>query len=198
MAQYISLDGNRRLINVCRAAGLELENPRGQYNGYGYERLPLAVVIYNEADQQRYDAVIAAYNATPKKATKRKTPEEIKEAWCVRLAKLTDIDIEEAREIADEKLEYKQDAIDRLNDKQVERYSSRRQKIINAKERENPLRRIENEGHADAIIAASNRHRYTQYDYRIEEAKEMVRLGEMDASEIKDYARTNMYNTNNY
>lgn len=43
--KVISLDGNRKLINACKKNSLETFNPRGCWNGYGYEKLPMAVKI---------------------------------------------------------------------------------------------------------------------------------------------------------
>jgi hypothetical protein len=54
--------------------------------------------------------------------------------------------------------------------------------------RENPLRKIENTEHAQRILAASNRH-HSGYDDRLEEGRHLAALGEIDRSEVREYAR---------
>ena len=39
------LEGNRKLINACKKNNLQTFNPQGKWNGYGYEKLPMAVKI---------------------------------------------------------------------------------------------------------------------------------------------------------
>ncbi|GEM_PF-4504976 len=56
-SKVISLDGNRKLQNALRKAGLNLFNPRGGWNGYGYDRLPLAVNITSLSEMRKYNKI---------------------------------------------------------------------------------------------------------------------------------------------
>lgn len=71
------------------------------------------------------------------------------------------VSFEDAKIIAEEKLKYKDDRIAAMWSRQDERYSIKREKLINKMQRENPLRRIIDYDHALAIIDASNRHNKT-------------------------------------
>jgi hypothetical protein len=77
-------------------------------------------------------------------------------------------------------------------ERRFERPSILRDRLIAKMERENPLRRIEDESHAQAIIAASNRHKNTNYEDKLDEARELAQRGDIDHSEVKEYARSNM------
>jgi hypothetical protein len=114
------------------------------------------------------------------------------DAWCKRLSKLTGITIEEARAIADEKLAYKQEKINMMIERSFDRPSRMRDKLIAKMERENPLRRIEDAAHAQAILEASNRHKNTNYEDKLDEARELAQRGDIDHSYVKEYARSNM------
>ena len=70
-------------------------------------------------------------------------------------------------------------------------------KIINKIDRSNPLRYIRDEQHAYGIINASNRHNYTDYEYKLDEGRELAEKGEIDYSEVRNYARNN-YTYNNH
>jgi hypothetical protein len=187
------LDGNRTLINKVKAAGITTYNPKGSYNGYGYEKLPLVASLENEKDVKKMKSILAEIekNKEEKPKKKGKNQEEIIEAWAKRLSKLVEIDYEEAMNIAKEKIEYKEEKIAEVEERQTEHYSVKRQKLINKMYRENPLRRIIDECHARAIIAASDRHNYTDYEYLLEEGRELAMMGDIEKSEIKNYARKN-------
>ena len=114
---------------------------------------------------------------------------EIKEKWARKLSKLADISLEEALIIAQEKLDYKQDKINEMEEKQSEHYSQERGKLIKKMQKENPLRLIKNKEHAEAILAASNRHKNTNYEELLQEAREKASYGEIDKGDVKDYAR---------
>ena len=119
-----------------------------------------------------------------------KTEEQIVEAWSKRLAKLAGITLEEAKQIAWEKLDAKDDQIAELESRQeARRYSIKRESLIRKIERSNPLRRIEDEHHAMCILAASYRHNFTDYDSRLEEYRELAACGDIDYSEVKAMAR---------
>lgn len=188
----ICLYGNRRMINRCRKAGLKMYNPKGPYNGYGYERLPLTVVIESDQEMETFRGIKAEVNAIPKKAPK--TQEDIIAAWSRRLFRLLDgeLTLEDCTEIAEEKLEAKEQQIDELNYRQDVHYSSKRQKLINRLERENPLRYIKNVYHAYNILAASERHNETNYDALLEYYHEEERLGNIPMGSAREYARRDM------
>ena len=57
-------------------------------------------------------------------------------------------------------------------------------------ERANPLRPIKDYEHAQAILAASDRHNNTDYEYKLEEGRELRARGECD--DVKEYARLEM------
>lgn len=84
--------------------------------------------------------------------------EEKFERWVKRLNKLTGCGLENARKVAEGKLKYKENRIRVLEDRQVIRYSKRRASIISAINKQNPLRRIVNTTHANAILVAYRRH----------------------------------------
>lgn len=79
-----------------------------------------------------------------------------------------------------------------MNDKQYQRYSVQREKLIRKMERENPLRPISGHEHAMAVISASNRHKLTNYDSVLAYAHFLEDCGEIERGAAKDYARTNM------
>ena len=70
--------------------------------------------------------------------------------------------------------------------------SVRRGKLIAKMERENPLRYIKNEEHAQNILAASERHNNSDYEDKLEEGRELAASGDIDRAEVKEYARNNM------
>jgi hypothetical protein len=196
MATYNKINGQdaypmgaqkRYLLNLLNTDKCSVQGIN--FNGYGY------------SDQVRNytlsaEEVVEYNNLAPRKQTKKKSYEErmqvAYDSWCKRLSKLTGITIEEARVIADEKLAYKQDRINMMIERSFERPSIMRDRLIAKMERENPLRRIEDEAHAQAIIAASNRHKNTNYEDKLEEARELAKRGDIQPDEVKEYARTNM------
>lgn len=194
MSEYkkkeISLEGNRKLINACKKAGLECFNPKGKWNGYGYEKLPMAVKIKSLSEMRKFNSIKRelenVYQSAPL------TQEEKTEKWCKRLSKLTNIPIEYARQIADEKLEYQQEQIDLLNDRQVENYSIKRQILINKISSSNPLRYIKDAEHAENILQAHNRHNNSNYEELLDKARDMAAYGDIEKDEVKDFARKNM------
>ena len=187
--EKISLNGDRKLINAVKKSGLKTMNPQGEYNGYGYEKLEMHVVIESPGDKKKYNAVVKELQGAPVKP--KKTENEKKEVWSKRLSKLTGIPIEEAREIADEKIQFKERKIEEIEDRQNDHRSRKRETLLKKMERENPLRRIEDEDHALAILAASDRHRNTNYNSALDQARYLADRGEIDRSEVKDWARQN-------
>ena len=55
--KVISLQGNRRLQNAVKKAGLKTVHPQGRFNGYGYEKLPLAVEIHSLGEMRKYNKI---------------------------------------------------------------------------------------------------------------------------------------------
>lgn len=187
LPRMVSLNGDRKKINACKKIGLPLHNPRGEWNGYGYKRLSLAVTLSTVGDVRKFNKVCKETKASKQKV---KTYEEKKADWCKRLNKLTGITIEEAKAIADEKEDYKEEQISELEYRQTEHYSRRRETLINKVRRSNPLRYIKNSEHADNIIVASNRHQRTNYENLLGEGRERALIGEIDRSEVRDFARS--------
>lgn len=163
-------------------------NPQGSWNGYGYGYERLSQHLHR-------DFLLVAKNALKKLTVEVKSERKILtegekiEKWAKRLSNLAEISIDEAKNIADEKLEYHQDRIEELESRG---YSRQRMKIVAKLERENPLRRIVDIDHAQAILRASDRHNNTDYECQLEEAKEQAMMGNINRSEVKEYARTNM------
>jgi hypothetical protein len=178
-------------INAIKKIAQELKieinvyNPQGEFNGYGYTRLP-QVCEFPKIKVKNF----LLKKVENKKAPKKKTYEEKKEAWVKRLVRLTDISPEEAKAIASEKEDYHQDRINELIDRDCERPSRKRGKLIEKLERENPLRPIRDEEHAQAILRASERHNNSNYEALLEEGKELREIGECD--NVQEYARQNM------
>ena len=182
-----SLHGDRKLINACRKAGLPLHNPVIGYNRYGTKYGYKSVTFSTIGDVRKYNKICKEIeNAQEKKV---KSYAEKKEDWCKRLTKLTEITIEEAREIAKEKEDYQEDQISELEDRQSEHHSRKREVLINKIRRSNPLRYIRDSSHAYNILSASNRHKNTDYESRLKEGRELAQIGDIDGSEVRDYAR---------
>lgn len=162
---------------------LEIVSEKGiNYNGFGYSDTA------KECKKMTRSQIIQ-FNKLSKKTKKPiKTEQEKIENWAKRLSKLTSITYEEALIIADEKKDYQDEQVAELEERQSERYSIQRQKLINKIEKSNPLRYIKNSEHAKAIIIASDRH-HSNYDNLLEEGRELVRMGEIENA--KDYARAN-------
>ena len=164
---------------------IKIAEERGtNYNGYGY------------ADTiRKYEnmtlAQVREFNKIGKEKTKPKKTEEEKEiTWVNRLSKLTGITTEEAQEIAQEKKEYKDRQIELLEERQIDNLSIKRQRLINKIEKSNPLRRIVDSEHAQNILSASNRHN-GNYENLLDEGRELAAAGEIEKSQVREYARSN-------
>ena len=158
------------------------------YNGYGWSSWVYRYLL-TPAKVKELQALIEEKKA--EKAKKPvKTQEDINKAWAKRLAMFTGISIEKAMEIAEEKLQAQRDQAGVLIERQMhDRYSERRQKLINQIFRANPLRRIEDKDHAMAILAASYRHNCTDYDALLEENRWEAQMGNMDYDQVRSDAR---------
>ena len=157
------------------------------YNGYGYQD------NYHEYYLTAKDgkAFIELLNGKKTTEKKVKSYEEVRDEWAKSLVRKSKkaISFEDAQSIAEEKLKYKEDRIAAMWSRQDERYSVKREKLINKMQRENPLRRIIDHDHALAIIDASNRHNKTSYDKFLEQAHELEHYGEIERGTAKEWAR---------
>jgi len=186
----IELNGDRHLINFCRTKKIKIYNPKGDWNGYGYERMPM---VAEATDEEAIAIASEKENYQKIKLKKIKLKKDYVEVWCARLCKLVGISLDEARSIASQKKEYQEKQIEELEDRQSDRYSVHRQKIINSIERSNPLRRIVDVAHAQAILAASHRHQDTDYEDKLVECREEASWGIIDYSEVREEARRRSY-----
>lgn len=164
------------------------------YNGYGWSNQNND--YYMTASNGK--ALLALVEGKKAEQKPAKTWEQTRDAWCRRLVRLLStcegyewVTMEVAQEIAEEKQDYKQQQINMVESRQYDRYSVKREKLINKMERENPLRRIEDESHAIAIIEASNRHKNTDYEELLDEYRNQAKCGLIDHSEVKQLAREN-------
>ena len=179
-------DGRKSLLgklkNFVEEKKIEYRTYGANYNGYGYEDR------YHEYYLTAKDGKLNGKKTTTKKV---KSDEEIRDEWARSLVKKSKnaVSFEEAKTIAEEKLRYKEDRIDAMWSRQDERYSIKREKLINKMQRENPLRRIIDYDHALAIIDASNRHNKTSYDKFLEQAHELEHYGEIERGTAKEWAR---------
>lgn len=159
------------------------------WNGYGYANK----TYYYEVNRKQLIHITEILNQK-KKTVKNalKTAEQKIENWCRRLCKLTSITMEKAKEIAKEKIDYKYQKINEMIERQAEHYSVKRQSLINKMTKANPLRRIQNVEHAQAILSASYRHNETCYDEYLNEAHELIEDGFLEKGTAKEYARNKL------
>lgn len=156
------------------------------YNGYGYST-HVHRYLMRPKDAKK---LLELLSVPPKKKTKT----DPKAAWCRRLAKLTGIQLAQAEHIADVVLEAKMRRIQDLEQRQYQqRYSSKREKLINKIWRENPLRRIKNTEHAYSVLQAFVRHNSSDYEEQLQEAKELAQEGRLEWNEVKNYARNHTF-----
>lgn len=185
--KIIPLHGNRALINRCRKAGLELYNPQGAWNGYGYTQLPMVCRINSVGEMRKFNKIKRELEENPPQKKTLSEEEKINQ-WARRLVRLTGIELQQAQKIARSKLRYKESQILMLEERQEEKYSVKRQKIINKIYRSNPLRRIENEEHAKAILDAYMRHTASDYEKQLEKAQGMAAWGFISYDCVREYA----------
>ena len=157
------------------------------YNGYGYEDRYHEYYLTSK-DGKAFLELLNGKKTTTKKV---KSDEEVRDEWARSLVKKSKnaVSFEDAQSIAEEKLKYKEDRIAAMSSRQDERYSVKREKLIEKMKRENPLRRIIDYDHALAIIDASERHNKTSYDKFLQEAHELERYGEIERGTAKEWAR---------
>lgn len=160
------------------------------YNGYGYQDHYL-----NAKDGKAFIEMLDGKKKVVKKA---KTWEDVRDAWARSLVRKSEnaVTFEEAQQMAEEKIDYKNDRISAMISRQSERGDSvKRGKLIAKMERENPLRPIKDYAHALAIIAASKRHNNTIYDSLLNEAHDMERYGDIEPGTAKEWAREQIKRT---
>lgn len=165
----------------------EVKSVGSNYNGYGYSDWKYIYTVDEKTFGAMRDIV-----SRPAAEKKQKTEEEKTEEWARRLDRLTGCGVGVAMEIAREKLDYKNEKIDEMYERQYGGVSARRGVLIRRMERENPLRRIEDTEHAFAILQAHSRHAETDYEEKLSEGREMAAMGIIDRGEVKEYARNNM------
>lgn len=156
------------------------------YNGYGYQHHH----YYYMMSAYQFNKIRKMLTAQADTKIEKKPVDKVAQ-WCNRLVKLTGITLEEARQIADEKLAYQDECIAEVEERQQKRYSVQRNKLISKMKRENPLRRIIDADHAYAILSASRRHNNTNYDSLLEEYRDEARMGNIDHVDVRELARQN-------
>jgi len=186
----------RQLMYVDRMAGkikdfilgncIEKDSHGIDYNGYGWGSW-IHRYLLTPAKAKELQALIEGKKA--EKAKNVKTKEDIIKAWAKRLDKFTGCGLDVAIGIANEKLEYQKEQTEELWERQQERYSERRQKLIKSIWRANPLRRIEDSDHAQRILAASHRHNSTCYEIALEHYREEAKWGNIDYEDVRSLAR---------
>ena len=187
----------REVMSIDRMAGkvkdfiadncLEQKSQGEDYNGYGWGSWRHSYLLA-PSKVKELQALVDCNKSN--QAKRVKTDEEKEEAWAKRLAKLTGISIEKAKEIALEKLNAKTEQWNQLCDRQFSRgYSVKRSRLMHAIDRSNPLRYIKDKDHAMAILAASYRHNCTDYDGLLEDNRWEAQMGNMDYEEVRSDAR---------
>lgn len=156
------------------------------YNGYGYQHHH----YYYMMSAYQFNKIRKMLTAQDDTKIEKKSVDKVAQ-WCNRLVKLTGITLEDARQIADEKLAYQDECIAEVEERQQKRYSLQRSKLISKMKRENPLRRIVDADHAYAILSASRRHNNTNYDSLLEEYRDEARMGNIDHVDVRELARQN-------
>ena len=193
-----------RANNIIKAINPEFSHDlTGEWNGYGYTKLGKHLLSAHYAEVKKELKKLLKKAVYGKWRYKEEKTEEKIQKWAERLAKLTLITLDEALDIAYEKIEFKVDKLfDSMNyecsgwkipawKKKAERDYDRIAGI--GGDRSKALDRIEDEGHAQAILIASRRHNLSDYDEKLQEAKELLVSGELnDKVDIKDWARQNM------
>ena len=156
------------------------------YNGYGYQHHH----YYYMMSAYQFNKIRKMLTAQSDTKIEKKPVDKVAQ-WCNRLVKFTGITLEDARQIADEKLAYQDECIAEVEERQQKRYSLQRSKLISKMKRENPLRRIVDADHAYAILSASRRHNNTNYDSLLEEYRDEANMGNIDHIDVRELARQN-------
>ena len=191
-------DGTKSLLGKLKAfveeKKVDYHTFGDNYNGYGYQD------HYHDYYLNAKDgkAFIEMLDGKKKVVKKVKTWEDVRDAWARSLVRKSEnaVTFEEAQQMAEEKVDYKNDRISAMISRQSERGDSvKRGKLIAKMERENPLRPIRDYDHALAIISASKRHNNTAYDNLLGEAHDMERYGDIEPGTAKEWAREQIKRT---
>ena len=191
-------DGMKSLLGKLKAfveeKKVDYHNFGDNFNGYGYQD------HYHDYYLNAKDgkAFIEMLDAKKKVTKKVKAWEDVRDAWARSLVRKSEnaVTFEEAQQMAEEKVDYKNDRISAMISRQCERgYSGKRGKLIAKMESENPLRPIKDYDHALNIIAASKRHNNTIYDSLLNEAHDMERYGDIEPGTAKEWVREQIMRT---
>jgi len=150
--QVISLNKNSKLINACKKNGLPLIKPSGKFNGYGYERLPMAVIITQETELEKFYELIK--QCSTETLPTKKSDEELATEWAKRLSVLSQTPLSNCLEIACNKLNCHKQSIAVLMNEDSIHPSMQRNKIIKQLKQENPFTKIKDAEHANIIVSA--------------------------------------------
>ena len=160
-------------------------NPIGEWNGYWYDQYPKEIIF----PKTKIHTYLRKKTEIKKEIIKKVITEEMKRIkWSKRLSKLALISLEEAEDIAQDKLDYKEEKIIEIEKRW---YSQKREILLNKMKRANPLRRIEDVEHAQAILSASHRHNNTNYDELLDEWRFQANIWNIQKDEVRDFARYN-------
>lgn len=184
----------RQAEGFCRRKKVDYHNFGDNFNGYGYQDHYHDYYLNAKGGK----AFVEMLDAKKKVTKKVKTWEDVRDAWARSLVRKSEnaVTFEEAQQMAEEKVDYKNDRISAMISRQFERgYSGKRGKLIAKMERENPLRPIKDYDHAMAIIAASKRHNNTIYDNLLNEAHDMERYGDIEPGTAKEWVREQIMRT---
>ena len=166
------------------------EDILGVRNWFWYEKLGKHLLIKNFLKVKNFLLKLNTENIKIKKVL---TEKQKIWNWANRLSSMADISKEQAIIIANKKIEYKNEKIEEMEERQANNYSKKRESLINKMVRANPLRRIKDSEHANNIIRASIRHNDTNYEDKLEEWREKSLYWEIEKGEVKEYARTKLY-----
>lgn len=180
-----------KVSDYLREHALKWKEERSGWNGYGYTDTERNILVSVK------DAKVVTQMLKKRASAPKPDEDDLKEAWCRRLVRLTGISIETARRIADEKLNAKEGQVIELEERQRDRrYSVRRERLINKIRRENPLRWIRDEEHAMNILKASARHTHSDYDEQLKLAHRMSEWRDINPALAREYAREHTTYTN--
>jgi len=112
------------------------------------------------------------------------TEEDIKK-WAEHVASFCIIDIKLAEKIARERIIYLEKSIEKLEIGQRRQWKANRAKLLKLAKKKRPLRELKFAEEVLQILAARNRHKYTDYDERIREMTVKAAQGKIKHKDIK-------------
>lgn len=179
---YYSLKNQRKLQNEFKKAGYTIIDLRGEWNGYGFANLGKGI--------EKSIKTTRFINRFFSKTNEVKETES-REAKLKRFIIDEGYDEEDAEEIVQEKISYKQQQLNKMYERQNENPSTERAKLIKQMERKPAIYNV-SRSYAKACIEASKRHS-AFYESYLEEAREKAFMGEIEKEEVKYYARQKYY-----